>query len=140
MPTLFTKIIEGELPAHFVWRDPICVGFLSIAPLKSGHTLIVPRVEVDHWLDLDPDMMAHMARVTQSVGRALQHAYEPLKVGSVILGLEVPHVHIHVAPIWSPNDLDFHNANSNAKPDDLARDAEKVREALRHLGYSEVSD
>jgi histidine triad (HIT) family protein len=140
MATLFTRIIEGELPAHFVWRDPICVGFLSIAPLKPGHTLVVPRVEVDHWLDLEPETVAHMAKVTQSIGRGLKQAYEPLKVGSVILGLEVPHVHVHVAPIWSPTDLDFHNANANAKPDDLASEAVKVRGALRELGYAEVSE
>ena len=140
MATLFTRIIDGELPAHFVWKDPVCVGFLSIAPLKPGHTLVVPRQEIDHWLDLEPESVAHMATVTQSIGKALQHAYEPLKVGSVILGLEVPHVHIHVVPIWNPTDLDFHNANTNAKQEDLAREAVTVREALRTLGYAEVAE
>jgi diadenosine tetraphosphate (Ap4A) HIT family hydrolase len=140
VPTLFTRIIDGDLPANFVWKDDVCVAFLSIAPLGPGHTLVVPRAEVDHWLDLEPEVVRHLAGVTQSVGKAIQKAYDPVKVGSVILGLEVPHVHIHVAPIWSPTDLDFHNADPSAKPEDLAREAEKMRGALRALGYAEVAD
>jgi histidine triad (HIT) family protein len=138
--TLFTRIINGELPAQFVWKDEICVGFLSIAPLKPGHTLIVPRAEIDHWLDLDPDVVGHLGKVTQSVGKAIERAYQPVKVGSIILGLEVPHVHVHVAPIWSPTDLDFHNANPNTSQESLAVEAATLRKALRELGYPEVTD
>jgi histidine triad (HIT) family protein len=138
--TLFSKIIDGDLPAHFVWKDEICVAFLSIAPLKPGHTLVVPRAEVDHWVDLDAETVMHLSGVTHSIGRALQRAYDPVKVGSVILGLEVPHVHIHVAPIWNPTDLDFHNADPNAKQEDIAREAATVRQTLKELGYSQVSD
>lgn len=140
MATLFTKIIDGDLPAHFVWKDDVCVGFLSIAPLGPGHTLVVPRAEVDHWLDLDPKTVAHLATVTHSIGKALQHAYQPVKVGSIIAGLEVPHVHIHAVPIWKPTDLDFHNAKPNTPQEELAGEAETVRRALRELGYDEVSD
>jgi histidine triad (HIT) family protein len=140
LASLFTRIIEGDLPAHFVWKDEVSVGFLSIAPLKPGHTLVVPRVEVDHWLDLEPDVVKHLAGVTHAVGKAIARVYDPVKVGSIILGLEVPHVHIHVAPIWSPTDLDFHNANPNTKPEALAIEADRVRGALRELGYAEVSD
>ena len=68
LATLFTKIINGELPAHFVWKDDLCVGFLSIAPLQPGHTLVVPRVEVDHWLDLEPSVVSHLALVSQKIG------------------------------------------------------------------------
>lgn len=140
MPTLFTRIIEGEIPAHFVWQDEHCVVFLSIAPLKAGHCLVVPRVEVDHWLDLDPDVYAHVSRVSQSVGRALQQAYSPRRVGTMILGMEVDHVHIHVVPIWSPTDLDFHNADATTSQQQLAAAAETVRVALRDLGHAEVCD
>ncbi|MFP6640580.1 MAG: HIT family protein, partial [Myxococcota bacterium] len=110
MPSLFTKIIEGELSAHFVWRDEVCVAFLSIAPLASGHTLVVPRAEVDHWLDLEPETVAHLSMVSQSIGRAIFRVYEPIKVGTITAGLEVPHVHFHVVPIWKPSVLDFENA------------------------------
>ena len=140
MPTLFTKIIDGDLPGQFVWRDDVCVAFMSIAPLKPGHTLVVPREEVDHWIDLSSETMAHLSVVTHSIGRALQNAYDPVKVGSIILGLEVPHVHIHVAPIWSPTDLDFHNADANASPESIAEAAVKVRGALRELGFAQVSE
>lgn len=139
MASLFTRIIEGDLPGHFVWKDPVCVAFLSIGPLKAGHTLVVPRAEVDHWLDLDPETVAHLARVSQSIGRALFRAYDPLKVGTITAGLEVPHVHFHVVPIWGPRDLDFGNADSNVSPEALSAEAEKVRQALRELGYSEVA-
>lgn len=140
MASLFTRIIQGELPAHFVWKDDVCVGFLSIAPLKPGHTLVVPRAEVDHWLDLDPEVVAHVSVVAQSIGKAQMRAYSPVKVGTIVLGLEVPHVHVHVAPIWSPTDLDFHNARAGTPQEELAREAQTLRKALRELGFDQVSD
>ena len=140
MATLFTKIIEGELPAHFVWKDALCVGFLSIAPLKPGHTLVVPRAEVDHWLDLEPETVAHLSVVAQKIGKAQMRAYAPVRVGTIVLGLEVPHVHVHVAPIWTPTDLDFHNAKPGTPQEDLVREAETMRRALRELGYPEVDE
>ena len=140
MATIFTKIIDGELPAHFVWKDDVCVGFLSIAPLKPGHTLVVPRAEVDHWLDLEPEVVAHMSVVAQKIGKAQMRVYDPVRIGTIVLGLEVPHMHLHVAPIWSPTDLDFHNAKPGTPQEELAREADKVRAALRELGYPEVSD
>ena len=70
MPTLFTRIIEGEIPGVFVWRDPQCVVFLSINPMHPGHTLVVPVAEVDHWIDLDPEVAAHLFQVAQTIGKA----------------------------------------------------------------------
>ncbi len=140
MASIFSKIIDGELPASFVWKDDVCVAFLSIAPLKPGHTLVVPRAEVDHWIALELEVMQHLTGVAHSVGRAIDRVYNPVRVGSTILGLEVPHVHIHVAPIWTPTDLDFNNADGNAKPEDVAREAERVRGALRELGFQQASD
>ena len=87
--TLFTQIIEGHLPAHFVWKDSVCVGFLSIAPLKPGHTLVVPRAEVDHWLDLDPDCVAHLSVVAQKIGKAQMQAYRPVRIGTMVLGSSI---------------------------------------------------
>jgi len=140
MATLFTRIIEGDLPGCFVWKDDVAVGFMSIAPLKPGHTLIVPRAEVDHWLDLDADVMQHVTRVSQSVGRAIQAGFDPVKVGTLILGLEVPHVHVHVVPIWGPNDLDFGQADHAASSDDIEAAARTIRAELRKLGCPEVVD
>ncbi len=140
MATLFTRIINGEIPGHFVWRDDHCVAFLSIHPLRPGHTLVVSRAEVDHWLDLEPPLAAHLTTVAQSIGKALQQAFKPTKVGLMIAGLEVPHVHLHVVPIGGLHDLDFARQDLNAKQEDLARAAEAVRGGLRALGFRQVAD
>jgi len=140
MPTLFTRIIEGDLPAHFVWRDDQCVAFLSIAPLKPGHCLVVPRAEVDHWLDLDPDVNAHLSRVSQKIGQALMQAFSPARVATLVLGMEVNHMHLHVVPIWSEGDVHFGNADASATQEQLGEVAAKVRAALESLGHAEVSE
>jgi diadenosine tetraphosphate (Ap4A) HIT family hydrolase len=140
MPSIFTQIIEGRMPGQFVWKDDVCVALLTIAPLKPGHTLVVPRQEVDAWTDLDPEIMQHLIRVAQAIGRGLDRIYKPEKVGLTILGLEVRHVHLHVSCIWSPHDLDFGRADTKASPASIAEAAEKLRSALRALGHPEVVD
>ena len=140
MASIFTQIINGEMPGHFVWKDDVCVAFLTIAPLKPGHTLVVPRAEVDSWTDLEPEVMQHLTGVAHAIGRALDKTYQPEKVGLTILGLEVRHVHLHVTCIWKPTDLDFGNADANAAPESIAAEATKVREALRSLGHDQVVD
>lgn len=139
MPTLFTRIIEGQLPGHFVWRDEHAVAFLTIAPLTEGHVLVVPRLEVEHWIDLPAELNTHLFSVAQKLGRAVQHAYQPEKVGLMVAGLEVPHVHLHVLPIQSSSDLNFANAQSGTPKEALVRAAETIRASLRALGYPEVS-
>jgi len=140
MASIFTRIINGELPGRFVWKDARAVAFLTINPVKPGHLLVVPRVEVDHWIDLDSGLSRHLMDVCQAVGKAIQRAFEPAKVSSVIVGLEVPHVHIHLIPIDAISDLDFSKADPNPRPEDLDSAAERVRDALRDLGYAEVCD
>jgi histidine triad (HIT) family protein len=130
MATLFTRIIDGELPGRFVWRDDRCVGFLSINPLQPGHTLVVPIVEVDHWIDLDDQLACHVITVSKTIGVAQQQVFGPAKVGLMIAGLEVPHVHLHVVPIRGVHDLDFANADQHPDPDELDRAARSLREAL----------
>jgi histidine triad (HIT) family protein len=133
VPTLFTRIIDGELPGRFVWRDDRCVAFLSIAPLRPGHTLVVPIAEVDHWLDLDPDAMAHLTNVAHTIGRAQMAAFRPARVGLIVAGLEVPHCHIHVVPMDSEADLRFDRADTNAAAEDLDAAADRLREAIDAL-------
>ena len=139
MASLFTKIIEGELPGRFVWRDDRTVAFLSIAPLTPGHTLVVPIEEVDDWTDLDPDLLAHLTHVSQIIGKAIDAAFDPTKVGLMIAGLEVPHVHLHVSPIDSVSDLDFANADPNASAESLDEAADRIRAALTEMGYEAAS-
>lgn len=138
MSSVFTMIIDGELPARFVWKDDRCVAFLSINPLTDGHVLVVPREEVDHWLDAGDDLLAHLMTVSRTIGEAIQRAYEPAKVGMMIAGLEVPHLHIHLAPINGLHDLNFANADPNPAPERLDRVADTLRSALRDLGRPEV--
>jgi histidine triad (HIT) family protein len=137
MATLFTRIIEGELPGRFVWRDDRCVGFLSINPLQPGHTLVVPIVEVDHWIDLDDALAEHLMVVSKTIATAQQRVFDPHKVGLMIAGLEVPHVHLHVVPIRGVHDLDFANAETDPDPASLDDAAARLRDALGtgHLGH-----
>ncbi|CAN5780953.1 HIT family protein [soil metagenome] len=139
MATIFTRIINGDLPGTFVWTDDRAVAFLSINPLNTGHVLVVPRDEIDHWLDLPPDLGQHLMSVSQSIGKALQQAFQPERVGLVIAGFEVPHCHIHVVPAAGMHHLDFANAAASVDPDELERAAEAIRSALRDLGHSQVS-
>jgi histidine triad (HIT) family protein len=140
MPTIFTRIIDGELPGRFVWRDDVCVAFLSINPLRTGHTLVVPRAEVDHWIDLDPDVNAHLMRVAQEIATVQQGIFAPVRVGLMIAGLEVPHVHLHVVPIDGMQDLDFARADKDPDPAALDDAAARIRDALRAAGASGVSE
>ena len=139
MATLFTRIIEGEIPGTFVWKDERCVAFLSINPLRTGHTLVVPRMEIDHWIDCPPDLSEHLFTVARAIGRALQLAFRPTRVGLMIAGLEVPHLHIHLVPIDGVHDLDFANAKS-VERQELDEAASLIRDQLRSSGLSGVSD
>jgi len=138
--SIFTRIINGELPGRFVWRDERAVAFLTIQPLKLGHTLVVPIEEVDHWLDLEPELTRHLFDVSKQVGKAIDRAFEPEKVGLIIAGLEVSHVHLHVTPIHALQDLNFANADPNPDPKEMDAAAEKIRAALRELGCAEVAE
>ncbi len=133
-PTVFTRIIRGELPGRFVWREEDVVAFLTIAPIRPGHTLVVPVAEVDRWTDLDPRVWVRVCEVQHDVGRALQLAFEPTRVGSIIAGMEVPHCHVHLIPIDDERQLDFSLADPSTSAADLDDAAGRIRAALRDLG------
>ena len=139
MPTIFTKIIDGEIPGTFVWRDPVCVAFLSIAPMTPGHTLVVPRAEVDHWIDLPAATNAHLVGVAHEIGLAQMDAFTPTRIGLIIAGLEVPHTHLHVVPIDAERDLSFSNADASVSAESLDAAAGRLRAALTGRGASGVS-
>jgi histidine triad (HIT) family protein len=139
MGTLFTSIIEGKLPARFVWKDPDCVVFLSNRPLRPGHALVVPRMEIDHWLDLEPSLLAHLVKTAQAIGKAQMAGFSPERIGMMFAGLEVPHCHLHVVPIRRLHDLDFANQDPNADPAAMDEAAETIRRELSRLSYSEVA-
>ena len=136
---MFSRIISGEFPGRFVWRDPDVVAFLTIAPMRPGHTLVVPVRQIDHWTDLDEDLWSKMAVAQLAVGKALMTAFTPVRVGTMIAGLEVPHCHVHLVPIRSESDLDFARADHSPDPARLDDDAERIRAALRDQGRPEVA-
>ena len=135
MSTLFTKIINGDLPGRFVYRDDVCVAFLTIAPICPGHTLVVPRLEIDHWVDLPDEIAGHLAIVSRKIAAAQMAAFQAERISLIIAGLEVPHTHLHVLPITSEADIDFRKANSAVDPAEL----DKVAQALRTALGSEAS-
>ena len=137
MATIFTRIINHELPATFVWRDEQCVAFLSINPLAHGHTLVVPIEEVDHWVDATPSLVAHLFEVTHAIGSAQQRAFDPARVGVVIAGYEVPHAHIHVVPTNDMSQLNFANAAGSVDGFALEAAASSIRQALRANGHDD---
>jgi histidine triad (HIT) family protein len=137
--SVFSRIIAGELPAYFVWRDDKCVAFLSNRPLRPGHTLVVPRLEVDHWIDLDVDLLSHLVVTSQAIGKAQMTGFKPARIGMMLAGLEVPHVHFHVVPIRGVHDLDFGNQDPNPDPAMMTAAAETMRTELRRLGFAEVA-
>jgi histidine triad (HIT) family protein len=140
MTTVFTRIIRGELPGVFVWRDDVSVGFLSINPMAFGHTLVVPRVEVDHWIDAEPELLRHLFDVSRIVGIAQQRAFQPERVGIIVAGYEVPHLHIHVIPTNDMSELSFAHAAPSVSRDTLEDAAARIQDALGSLGYSHGCD
>lgn len=138
MSTLFSRIIEGEIPGRFVWRDERCVAFLTIAPLRPGHALVVPRLEVDEWTDADDDVLRHLMVVARHVGAAQKTGFGAPRAGLMIAGFEVPHLHVHVFPTWDIDDFDFARADRSPDPTELDAAADTLRQALRQAGHSDL--
>ncbi|MDO4761038.1 MAG: HIT family protein [Corynebacterium sp.] len=132
MSSVFTKIINGELPGRFVYRDEDVVAFLTIEPLAYGHTLVVPVQEVDRWTDVDPAVWAKVCAVSQRVGQAIVSAFDSPRAGMIIAGFDVPHTHIHVFPAAKMSDYDFSRALGMNETDPAKMDeaAEKIIAAL----------
>jgi diadenosine tetraphosphate (Ap4A) HIT family hydrolase len=130
MATVFTRIINGELPGTFVHRDDRCVVFMSINPIARGHALVVPIEEIDHWVDAAPELAAHLFAVAHRVGRAQQAAFDCERVGVIIAGYEVPHTHIHVIPTQHMGHLSFANAAAHVDAAELQSAAEAIRAQL----------
>ena len=139
MTTLFTRIIDGDIPGRFVWRDDEVVAFLTINPITPGHTLVVPRMEVDHWLDLPAPLAGRCMAVAQVIGQAQMAAFSPTRIGLIIAGLEVPHTHLHLIPIDSEGDLSFAKADPSPDPAALDDASDRLRAALTAAGRTEVS-
>lgn len=133
MATLFTKIINGEIPGTFVYQDESCVAFLDVAPMTEGHLMVVPREEISHWIDADEKLLSHLTAVAKRLGEAQKKAFDCGRIGLLIVGYEVPHLHIHVLPTNSMDDFDISDRAPMQTPEQLEGPAEKIRQALAQL-------
>jgi histidine triad (HIT) family protein len=133
MPTLFTRILDGDIPGTFVYRDDHCAAFLSINPLAEGHVLVVPVEEVDHWVDLSPVLSDHLFRVSHRIGIALQTAFTCERVGMIIAGYEINHCHIHLIPTQNIGQFNFANAEASVERDVLELQAARIVGALESI-------
>lgn len=134
MTTLFTRIIDGDIPGRFVWADDRAVAFGTIAPITDGHVLVVPRAEVASFTEADDDLLAHLTVVAKAIGRAQQAAWDAPRAALLVAGFEVPHLHLHVLPAWGEAELSFANARHDLPAEQLDAAAERLRDALRSAG------
>jgi len=128
--TIFTKIINREIPAHIVAEDERFIAFLDISPLQKGHTLVVPKFEVDYIFDLDDDLLSGMHLFSKRVARGIKEAIPCNRIGMAVLGMEVPHAHIHLVPLTSEGDLSFSNPKLQLSSDEMDEIANAIRLAI----------
>jgi histidine triad (HIT) family protein len=136
MPSIFSRIIAGEIPGRIVWDDPVCVAMVDIRPLHPGHCLVIPRAEVDHWVDLDEATVAHLMAVAHHLGRAQRVAFPCRRIGLLVAGYEVPHTHVHVLPTDTMADFDFARADATVPAEELDRVADLLRRTLTGQGHA----
>ncbi len=135
MASIFSRIIAGEIPGRLVWDDDVCVAMVDIRPLHRGHCLVIPKAEVDHWVDLDPTTATHLMTVAQHLGRAQREAFPCERIGMLIAGYEVPHTHVHVMPTDDMGDFDFRNADPSVDAAELDEVADLLRSTLTEQGH-----
>lgn len=130
MASIFTKIINGDIPCHKIAEDDMYFAFLDINPVKEGHTLVVPKKEVDYIYDLEDDVLAGLNVFAKKVAAAVKSACPCNRIGVTVIGLEVPHAHIHLIPINKLNDMSFEKPKMNPSQEELAKVAERIRSFL----------
>lgn len=137
MASIFTKILAGELPGHFVWKDDVCFSILTIQPIREGHLLVIPNEEVNHWDDMPPATAAHVMHVAQQIAKSMKATFPCKRVGVTVIGLEVPHTHLHLIPIDSMGDMDF-GMQRPETAENLAATAARLRLALVAAGHEQA--
>jgi len=130
MASIFTKIIQGEIPSYKIAEDDRFYAFLDINPLSKGHTLVVPKLEVDYLFDLDEDLLGDMMKFAKRIALAIDKTMDCKRVGIAVLGLEVPHAHIHLCPINDLYDIEFSKPKLKLSPQEFEEIADKIRKAL----------
>ena len=129
MASVFTRIIQGEIPCHKVAENDKFIAFLDITPVAKGHTLVVPKVEVDHFFDLDNTLLAEINLFAKEVSKKLQRTVPCRRIGVAIIGLEVPHAHVHLVPLNTMSDINFSAERLKMSNEELAVLAAEIRNA-----------
>ena len=132
--TIFSKIINGEIPSYKIAENEKFFAFLDIFPLREGHVLVVPKTEVDNLFDLPAEYLQEILQFARPIAKAIEKAFHCNRCGICVIGLEVPHAHIHLVPINSSNDLNFTQSKPKALPENLKKVQEKI---LQHLAKNE---
>lgn len=133
MASVFTMIIDREIPGRFVFEDDDVVAFLTIEPMTQGHTLVVPRAEIDNWHNVEPAAFNQVMAVSQRIGRAVCRAFGTERSGLIIAGLEVPHLHVHVFPARDLADFGFAGVDRNPSPESLDEAQARIKVALAEM-------
>ena len=131
MASIFSRIVAGEIPSYKIAEDEHYYAFLDISPLQKGHTLVIPKREVDYIFDLEDDELAEMQVFAKRVAAAIKRAFPCIKVGQAVLGLEVPHAHIHLIPMQSEKDMLFSNPKLKLTDEEMADIAARIREEFK---------
>ena len=129
MPSLFSRIVAGEIPCHKIAEDDRFLAFLDIMPLAEGHTLVIPKLEVDRYFDLPDDLLSGINLFARDVALQLERAIPCERVGVAVIGLEVPHAHVHLIPLNGVADINFERPKLQVTPEDLAATATKIRQS-----------
>ena len=137
MASIFSRIFAGELPGHFIWKDEHCFSILTIQPIREGPLLVIPNAEVDHWDDVPANVAAHLMQVSQHIAKGIKAVFPCKRVGVTVIGLEVPHTHIHLIPLDTMMDMDFARQHPETA-EKLAATAKQIREALLAAGHSQA--
>lgn len=132
MASIFTKIINREIPAHIVAEDEQFLAFLDIMPLVMGHVLVIPKKEIDYLFDIEDKLLGDMHVFAKKVAHAIQRAVPCKRIGVAVIGLEVPHAHIHLIPMNTIGDLNFSKPKLKPSQQELAEIAEKIRSRFKN--------
>ena len=126
MSSIFTKIVNGEIPCHKIAEDDRFLAFLDVMPLVEGHVLVIPKIEVDYIFDLEPELLGDLMKFAQKIAPAIKKAIPCKRLGVTVIGLEVPHAHVHLVPMNRMSDMNFSNEKMKPSQEELARTAEKI--------------
>ena len=138
MASIFIQILDGKIPGHFVWEDEHCFSIMTIQPIREGHLLVIPKLEVNHWDEVPADIAAHLMKVSQLIAKAIKAVVNCARVGVSIIGLEVPHTHIHLIPIDTMSDMSFAGAH-DVPSEHLAEMASIIKANLIGTGHAEAN-